>query len=735
MLKASPCVYACPCHDRYVAKKWGMSATQLKSCYTAHGASQCCPRWSETRFLAWLHTHRHAVAHVLEPPANLGLLAGTLKQQSAAAPLRYFLGVQTSTTQLIAEHRLFIPRAAAAGVPLRGTFLWALVRDPRARALSFYTHKVAPTHVHKDQAFRDKEVLETVLNNDELHNGMVKRYSPLQATADGVTKALDFVGVTERFDESMLVLKHKLGLRLADMLYTSVKVSTERRPDNTGKQPTSNKPMHLWSAPVQRALAGKIFSSRNQEDTKLWQAANVSLNKEIGQIGLGVFNAELVEYRNHLNQVNLRCTPKKGVSFETLCCLYRDAGCGYPCIEQYVANTVANQTLVDATEVAVTAPHERRGSGKGSASKSLTNSLTDADNEATSAPNPGVEHELLRGLLTSRLARDPEGGLRPLQIAGRVLPGLSKELIDAAFLGQRVVFVGDSTSYYLAKWLVAIVDHTIPTRALNAMASMNLTDAYRLATGGGSTKTPFSRLRYESRSDRTLVAFLGVTGPGVKGCDYAKWWAKLRSLRPDVVFFNMGLHWLHFFGHTWHGATTKSNGPAPCAVKRWLSYETWIDQAVHAAASAGASMIFAKTTNFVCTSKYVGAFANAAAEFHSGSSTVRGRVLAQCQAGLRTAVSGLSAANASYYCTNGINDNTGANNLNRRLHVRVRTLVTQSRNRTGVGLGGPPVLALFNDSAIQSCPYTDVADGRHYHPLNLLRVRMLANLVALHRRA
>ncbi len=30
---------------------------------------------------------------------------------------------------------------------------------------------------------------------------------------------------------------------------------------------------------------------------------------------------------------------------------------------------------------------------------------------------------------------------------------------------------------------------------------------------------------------------------------------------------------------------------------------------------------------------------------------------------------------------------------------------------------------------IQSCNYTEVGDGRHYHPLNLVRIRLLANMI------
>ena len=36
-----------------------------------------------------------------------------------------------------------------------------------------------------------------------------------------------------------------------------------------------------------------------------------------------------------------------------------------------------------------------------------------------------------------------------------------------------------------------------------------------------------------------------------------------------------------------------------------------------------------------------------------------------------------------------------------------------------------PREAFQHDSGLQSCPYTDISDGRHYHPLNLVRIRLL----------
>lgn len=176
-----------------------------------------------------------------------------------------------------------------------------------------------------------------------------------------------------------------------------------------------------------------------------------------------------------------------------------------------------------------------------------------------------------------------------------------------------------------------------------------------------------------------------------------------------------------------------------CAVKKWLTYERFLDDAIEAAKAAGATLILAKTTNFVCSSKFTGAFAQASADFSSTNHRTRARTLDLCKtalladygysAGIKGMLKELSSAAPSMaedYCLNGVFDNSGSIHLNSRLreHIPAAKIVS-----SGSGGGNFALVTVFNDNAVQSCRYTNTEDGRHYHPLNTVRVRMLGNLI------
>ena len=386
----------------FVADKWGMTAAQIKGCYSANGAALCCPDWNGGRLSKWLTAHRQAVAHVLDASETPWWADGAPVPPPRPAAFRYFLGIQDSMKGLRKSYRPFLQPARAP----RPTFLWAMARNPQARALSYFMHKELPKlHAgmqkagmqNKSSDFLDDNAIRVALTSPELHNGMVTRCSgaahPGQASADAVMSAMDFVGVTERFEESMLVLKHKLNLSLADVLFMRVKVSAEGRRDNTGKVPVPNKPLRLWSDRVKAVLGGQAFAHRSSEDFKLWRSANTSLNQAIDAIGARVFSSELAKYRNHLAQVSIKCSPPPSVSFEQLCCLYRDAGCGYLCIEEYSAThaLVGAGATRDATEApagasaTVATPYGRPAASSDSGASDPLPAQSDA---ATTSPRP-----------------------------------------------------------------------------------------------------------------------------------------------------------------------------------------------------------------------------------------------------------------------------------------------------------------------------------------------------------
>jgi hypothetical protein len=71
------------------------------------------------------------------------------------------------------------------------------------------------------------------------------------------------------------------------------------------------------------------------------------------------------------------------------------------------------------------------------------------------------------------------------------------------------------------------------------------------------------------------------------------------------------------------------------------------------------------------------------------------------------------------YCINGTMNTIGSDHHNQRL----LQFVKDRKDATTLKL------AVLPDRNIQSCQFTGMLDGRHYHQMNLARIRLLGNVV------
>jgi len=123
-----------------------------------------------------------------------------------------------------------------------------------------------------------------------------------------------------------------------------------------------------------------------------------------------------------------------------------------------------------------------------------------------------------------------------------------------------------------------------------------------------------------------------------------------------------------------------------------------------------------KTTNSICSKRYISKFVQGTKSY----TRKRTKTITRCIASVREGTSLTIGTNAIRdYCKNGIFNDVGSQHLNRRLFK----FVDARKNSTSIKL------AVFNDHDVQSCVYTPKGDGRHYHMLNLVRIRILANLL------
>jgi hypothetical protein len=276
------------------------------------------------------------------------------------------------------------------------SFLWTLLREPTQRMMSeFYHFFVTRQHIEPT----DDNLLALLSNSSIRHrnyyinlhsvraNKLLKQsrrkqkqewYRGMQNITQGIIDDYDFIAITERFDESMVVmqllLEHKYGIgvvTLGDMLYLNAKVSGGY--DDGGYKSTCYKilkppPIKDWS----RRLKNYLYKNNNhttinsrsrnnshklqlkqvdpwmdqiEHDLALWEAANISLDRTIDALGRAhVFEPRLQQYRDAQAVVQKRCgneahfpcdhiTGKKRKSKDTNC-LFGDSGCAYQCLDQ-----------------------------------------------------------------------------------------------------------------------------------------------------------------------------------------------------------------------------------------------------------------------------------------------------------------------------------------------------------------------------------------------------------------
>jgi len=209
----------------------------------------------------------------------------------------------------------------------KGALKVTSVREPVTRATSSYLHgvdcgaKCAMCHKLLDDqvkwARRCKDVADAQF---ELVKGSASE------PGDAVDN-YDLVAVTDRFWESLVVLRHVLGVALAEVLYID--------PDGAGADhsvPLSDQPSRFLD----------VVASRNQLDRELYDAANAALDEKIGIIGKGAVRREAAELRLMQELAQHACTdPQRahelmGKSYNyRKDCLWHDQGCGHHCLMRW----------------------------------------------------------------------------------------------------------------------------------------------------------------------------------------------------------------------------------------------------------------------------------------------------------------------------------------------------------------------------------------------------------------
>ena len=207
------------------------------------------------------------------------------------------------------------------------TFTWTILRDPVARVISNFQYTVMyngkntndpdgvyascrkTTPIRACQLSKSEipshyegiyELLLTFVEDNQLTE---IGYSSVSGRTDGTLPSdvkLDFVGVTERFTESVLIMAEMLGLSFSDMLFQPAK-SAVYDWGNDG-------PKELPETAYQ-----KVASIMKEKDSRDWQyidMANEKMNELKG--GINNYQSKLKEYEHHLAIAQKKCPLTKG---------------------------------------------------------------------------------------------------------------------------------------------------------------------------------------------------------------------------------------------------------------------------------------------------------------------------------------------------------------------------------------------------------------------------------------
>lgn len=216
------------------------------------------------------------------------------------------------------------------------TFAWSVVREPHARALSHAVYSAT----RKNQSIVTEEDMRKAMKEEP--EGHYMHF--LTWIGDDITTFdhFDFLAITERFDESMVVLSMLLDVPLSHEFY---------RKEKSGYTFMAGSPGHCAKVPrvsdkvraTARNMAG--WDDYHAWDTALYHAANKSLDLTIDALGRDVVEEKLKRFRRHVRQAEEHCRAhtqpvcdadgKLGPVGRFSTCFERDMGCSSDCLNEF----------------------------------------------------------------------------------------------------------------------------------------------------------------------------------------------------------------------------------------------------------------------------------------------------------------------------------------------------------------------------------------------------------------
>mmetsp|Transcript_69040 Transcript_69040/g.140381 ORF Transcript_69040/g.140381 Transcript_69040/m.140381 type:complete len:450 (-) Transcript_69040:800-2149(-) len=239
------------------------------------------------------------------------------------------------------------------------SFLWSVVREPVSRLVSKYYHYA---HIERtddtwqNTLFRSQNY---VLNSEIQDYGyyfrslaVQRKINPYEKEHEADTRELlesyDFLGVSERMDESLAVLKIILNLDLRDVIHlpkprATPKNSTKGNIDyyeNWRKKECRPVPKPEVTTGMKQWFHSEEFEAYIEADVIFYKAVNASLDRTISELGPELVEKTVKQIRwaqkaaeEECRSVRFPCSSEGEFQIETDC-FFSDIGCGNDCLDR-----------------------------------------------------------------------------------------------------------------------------------------------------------------------------------------------------------------------------------------------------------------------------------------------------------------------------------------------------------------------------------------------------------------
>jgi hypothetical protein len=233
-------------------------------------------------------------------------------------------------------------------------FTWTVLRDPTTRVVSQFFYYLSEESYDEPTDDNFQAYLATGMERGflvrnhyvgQLSRTCMREIDPVTYTpyAQAFFRDINFVGITERMDESIVALSMILNVSLADVLYLK---NNKAAGDFSrhARRPKCNYILPSFVTPrMKEYFQSDAWQASVYWDHLVYTVANRSLDLTIDALGRETFARKLKRFQQAkqraqgycLPRVTLPCGPSGNFTGQKKTdCLFLDAGCGYDCLDE-----------------------------------------------------------------------------------------------------------------------------------------------------------------------------------------------------------------------------------------------------------------------------------------------------------------------------------------------------------------------------------------------------------------